>query len=73
MIVSELPYIKRRSALKSSCPICSRVIRPYDDIQALRLKEGRYVQHLFIHTSCAYAYIKKHCAQDERVVAAKLT
>lgn len=64
MIVGKMNYLRRKSALKSTCPICGRFFTQYEDVQVIRLQEGRYTPYLFIHTSCALRHVHKDASED---------
>lgn len=43
---------KRRLKANYLCPICGQKIEYFQDAQILKIRNGRYLQYHFFHTSC---------------------
>ena len=57
MLVATMSDIeKRRLKQKSICPICAKKIEYFDDVQILKIRNGRCIDYHFFHTKCLNIY-----------------
>ena len=45
-------YEKSRFRVSKVCPICGNQIDVYDDFIFKKLKKGKFMQYIFMHTQC---------------------